>query len=173
MMTENANEPAAGAATDKPHEKDELGAVAVASEEGAGQNGAAPAPEAATGTEPAKSAAAAELPSAPGTGEPTAAAPATAESAPTQDFGALLDNYEKESAASIQEGEVVRGMVVDISDQNVLVDIGYKSEGVVPREEITDSQGNVTVKRGDEIDVLIKSLENQDGYAVLSRADAV
>lgn len=89
------------------------------------------------------------------------------------DFSAMLENYEKESAASKQEGEIIRGMVVGISEQNVLIDIGYKSEGVVPREEFLDRQGNLTVKRGDEVDVLLKSLENQDGYAVLSRADAV
>jgi len=96
-----------------------------------------------------------------------------AEAGAGQDFGAMLDTYEKESAASVEEGEVVRGIVVDISDQNILVDIGYKSEGVVPREELTDRDSNVTVKRGDQIDVLIKSLENEDGYAVLSRVDAV
>ena len=90
-----------------------------------------------------------------------------------QDFGALLDNYERESASTVQEGEVVKGLVVNISGQNVLVDIGYKSEGVVPREEVSDRHGNITVKPGDEISVLIKSLENQDGYAILSRADAV
>ena len=89
------------------------------------------------------------------------------------DFSALLDTYEKESAASKQEGEIVRGTVVGISDQYVLVDIGYKSEGVVAREEFVDRQGNLTVKRGDEVDVLIKSLENQEGYAILSRAAAM
>jgi small subunit ribosomal protein S1 len=89
------------------------------------------------------------------------------------DFSALLENYEKESAASKQEGEIIRGVVVGITEQYVLIDIGYKSEGVVPREEFLDRSGNVTVTRGDEVDVLLKSLENQDGYAVLSRADAV
>ncbi len=89
------------------------------------------------------------------------------------DFSSMLENYEKESAASKQEGEIIRGIVVGISEQNVLIDIGYKSEGVVAREEFLDRQGNLTVKRGDEVDVLLKSLENQDGYAVLSRADAV
>ncbi len=89
------------------------------------------------------------------------------------DFSALLENYEKESAASKQEGEIIRGVVVGITEQYVLIDIGYKSEGVVPREEFLDRSGNVTVQRGDEVDVLLKSLENQDGYAVLSRADAV
>ncbi|MEW6130393.1 MAG: 30S ribosomal protein S1 [Acidobacteriota bacterium] len=89
------------------------------------------------------------------------------------DFSALLENYEKESAASKQEGEIIRGVVVGITEQYVLIDIGYKSEGVVAREEFLDRSGNVTVGRGDEVDVLLKSLENQDGYAVLSRADAV
>jgi small subunit ribosomal protein S1 len=103
----------------------------------------------------------------------TASGESATEQVSGQDFGALLENYEKESAVSKQEGEIVRGMVVGISEQNVLIDIGYKSEGVVPREEFLDRQGNLTVKRGDEVDVLIKSLENQDGYAVLSRADAV
>jgi small subunit ribosomal protein S1 len=64
-------------------------------------------------------------------------------------------------------------LVVGISEQYVLIDIGYKSEGVVPREEFLDHQGNLAVARGDEVDVLIKSLENQDGYAVLSRGDAM
>jgi len=90
-----------------------------------------------------------------------------------QDFSSMLETYEKESAASRQEGEIVRGIVVGISDQNVLVDIGYKSEGVVAREEFLDHQGNLTVKRGDEVDVLIKSLENQEGYAILSRGAAM
>jgi small subunit ribosomal protein S1 len=112
--------------------------------------------------------------------EETKPADATAASAAAEseteaggDFSAMLENYEKESATSKQEGEIIRGVVVGISEQNVLIDIGYKSEGVVPREEFLDRQGNLTVKRGDEVDVLLKSLENQDGYAVLSRADAV
>src|SRR5215471_10102261 len=170
MMTENPNEPGAGAATDAPQQKDQVGGVAVASEEKSGQNGTAVSPEAGSGGEPAATSGSAETAVAPGVAEP-AAGRSPAE--PTPDFGALLDNYEKESKASIQEGEVVRGIVVDISDQNVLVDIGYKSEGVVPREELVDRNSNLTVKPGDQIDVLIKSLENQDGYAVLSRADAV
>src|ERR1044072_7575248 len=89
------------------------------------------------------------------------------------DFSALLENYEKESAASKQEGEIVRGMVVGISDQYVLVDIGYKRDGVVEGEEFVDLQGILTVKRGDEVGVLIKGLEIQEGYAILSRAAAM
>ncbi|MBI3652571.1 MAG: 30S ribosomal protein S1 [Acidobacteria bacterium] len=105
--------------------------------------------------------------------DPTTANAAEAEGETGGDFSAMLENYEKESAASKQEGEIIRGVVVGISEQHVLIDIGYKSEGVVPREEFLDRDGNLTVKRGDEVDVLLKSLENQEGYAVLSRADAV
>jgi ribosomal protein S1 len=89
------------------------------------------------------------------------------------DFSAMLENYERETALYKQEGDIIRGIVVGISEHNVLIDIGYKSEGIVPREEFLDIQRKLTVKRGDEVDVLLKSLENQDGYAVLSRRDAV
>jgi small subunit ribosomal protein S1 len=89
------------------------------------------------------------------------------------DFGAMLDVYE-EQANSIQEGEVVTGRVIAVSDQGVLIDIGFKSEGIVPRDEFqTDEEGNLRIKRGDEVDVLVKSFENSEGYVVLSRADAV
>src|SRR5512134_796322 len=84
---------------------------------------------------------------------------ADAEASGGQDFSAMLENYEKESAASKQEGEIVRGLVVGITEQFVLVDIGYKSEGVVAREEFIDRNGNLAVSRGDQVDVLIKSLE--------------
>jgi small subunit ribosomal protein S1 len=166
MTIENVNQPGVGAAAESAGEASS--APVAADEPNTGQNGTARAPEAQT-----------ENPTTSSSGEQAAAAvaaaaaAAAAEPAAGQDFGALLDNYEKESAAAIQEGEVVRGLVVDISEQNVLVDIGYKSEGVVPREELTDRAGNLSVKPGDQIDVLIKSLENQDGYAVLSRVDAV
>jgi small subunit ribosomal protein S1 len=160
MATENVNQSGASTAADSARE------VAAATPENTGLTSAA--------SEPADAAALSGQN--PGNGQAAEAQPVeqpAAEAGSSQDFGSMLETYEKESAAAIQEGEVVRGMVVDISEQNVLVDIGYKSEGVVPREELTDQHGNLTVKRGDEIDVLIKSLENQDGYAVLSRGDAV
>ena len=86
------------------------------------------------------------------------------------DFGQLLDQFEQEQA-SLQEGEVVRGTVVGISDRGVVIDFGYKSEGIVNPVEFTED-GRLTVKPGDEVDVLVKH-----GFArrlpVLSRADAV
>jgi small subunit ribosomal protein S1 len=87
------------------------------------------------------------------------------------DFGQLLDQFEQEQA-SLQEGEVVRGTVVGISERGVVIDFGYKSEGIVNPAEFTEN-GELTVKAGDEVDVLVKNMETSDGLPILSRADAV
>ena len=87
------------------------------------------------------------------------------------DFGAMLDQFEQEQA-TFQEGEVVRGTVIGITERGVVIDFGYKSEGVVPQNEFMEN-GVLTVKRGDEVDVLVKSMETHEGFPVLSRADAV
>src|ERR1700694_5528767 len=87
------------------------------------------------------------------------------------DFGQLLDQFEQEQA-SLQEGEVVRGTVVGISERGVVIDFGYKSEGIVNPAEFSEN-GVLSVKPGDEVEVLVKSMETADGLPVLSRADAV
>ncbi|MFN2596503.1 MAG: 30S ribosomal protein S1 [Pyrinomonadaceae bacterium] len=87
------------------------------------------------------------------------------------DFGAILEQYEQEQA-QFQEGAVVRGTVVGVGERGVMIDFGFKSEGVVPIEEFTEN-GELTVKRGDEVEVLVKTMESQEGVPILSRADAV
>ena len=87
------------------------------------------------------------------------------------DFGAMLDQFEQEQAA-FHEGEVVRGTVVGITERGVVIDFGYKSEGIVPQAEFMENN-ELTVKRGDEVEVLVKSMETSEGFPVLSRADAV
>jgi small subunit ribosomal protein S1 len=87
------------------------------------------------------------------------------------DFGAMLDQFEQEQAA-FHEGEVVRGTVVGITERGVVIDFGYKSEGIVPQAEFMENN-KLTVNRGDEVDVLVKSMETSEGFPVLSRADAV
>lgn len=89
----------------------------------------------------------------------------------TEDFGHLLDQFEQEQSA-LQEGEVVRGTVVGVTERGVLIDFGYKSEGIVNPSEFMEN-GELVVKRGDEVDVLVKAMETSEGYPVLSRADAV
>jgi small subunit ribosomal protein S1 len=66
-------------------------------------------------------------------------------------------------------GEIVKGHVIEVRPKEVLVDIGYKSEGVVPGNEFDDIK---TVKVGDEVDVLIEKLEDKEGMVVLSKEKA-
>jgi small subunit ribosomal protein S1 len=77
----------------------------------------------------------------------------------------------KQSAAPIRfaAGEIVKGRVIEIRNKEALVDIGYKSEGVVSGAEFDDIK---TVKVGDEVDVLIEKLEDKEGMVVLSKEKA-
>jgi len=76
----------------------------------------------------------------------------------------------KQSGKSlVAQGEIVKGTVIEVRPKEVLVDIGYKSEGVIPTNEFQDP---AAVKVGDEIDVLIEKLENKEGTVVLSHEKA-
>ena len=66
-------------------------------------------------------------------------------------------------------GEIVKGKVIEVRPKEVLVDIGYKSEGSIPIAEFEDLE---EVQPGDETDVLIERLEDRDGMVVLSREKA-
>ena len=71
---------------------------------------------------------------------------------------------------SLREGEVVRGRVVAITTDEVMVDIGFKSEGCVALSEFTDREtGDVTVDVGDEVEVLVERMDEGDGRLRLSR----
>jgi len=66
-------------------------------------------------------------------------------------------------------GNIVKGTIIEVRPKEVLVDIGYKSEGVISGGEFEDIK---TVKTGDEIDVLIEKLEDKEGMVVLSKEKA-
>ena len=83
----------------------------------------------------------------------------------------FLEMYE-ESLKTMQEGELVRGEIVQIEKEFILVDIGYKSEGQIPIEEFIDSEGNLTAKVGDKVDVLLEKREDDRGKILLSRDKA-
>lgn len=88
------------------------------------------------------------------------------------DFGAILEQFEQEQTV-FHSGELVEGRVVGISDRGILVDFGYKSEGVVPVEELTGPDGELTVKVGDAVEVVLKSIHPGDAPPMLSRNDAL
>ncbi len=89
-----------------------------------------------------------------------------------EDFGKILAEHEQTHRSEISENEVVKGRVVKITDQAVIIDVGFKSEGIVPLSEFKEGE-QIVVQPGDEIDVYVKQLENSEGYVELSRADAV
>jgi small subunit ribosomal protein S1 len=73
------------------------------------------------------------------------------------------------SLRDFKEGSIVKGRVLEIRPREVLVDIGYKSEGVIPASEFDDM---TDVEVGDEVEVLLEKLENEDGMVVLSKEKA-
>ncbi|MGD8375593.1 MAG: 30S ribosomal protein S1 [Acidobacteriota bacterium] len=88
-----------------------------------------------------------------------------------EDFETMLEAYDAKFK-SLAEGAVVKGKVLKVLPNEVIVDVGYKSEGLIDIDEFTDRQGNVTVSAGDEIDVLLEKTENREGYVVLSKEKA-
>ena len=89
-----------------------------------------------------------------------------------QDFAAALETYNTETEAQPSEDHVIKGTVVKITDDFVAVDIGAKSEGMVPIAEVRDHDGNVTFKPGDEIAVMVVRGETEEGYTKLSHEKA-
>jgi len=88
-----------------------------------------------------------------------------------QEFSKMLDIYDN-SFRNIAEGEVMKGTVLKVTPSEVIVDIGYKSEGIIGVDEFLDERGEVTVQPGDTVDVLLERTEDRDGYVVLSREKA-
>ncbi len=80
-----------------------------------------------------------------------------------------MEEAMKQSATRFAQGEIVKGTVIEVRPKEILVDIGYKSEGVIPTNEFLDASA---VKVGDIVDVLIEKLENKEGTVVLSHEKA-
>ena len=88
-----------------------------------------------------------------------------------EEYERLLDMYDV-SFRNFAEGEVARGTVLRVSESEVIVDVGYKSEGMIAIEEFRDENGEINVKAGDSVEVLIEKTEDREGYVVLSKEKA-
>ena len=88
-----------------------------------------------------------------------------------QEYARLLDLYDS-SFRNIAEGEVVKGTVLKVTASEVIVDVGYKSEGIIAVDEFVDETGQIAVQPGDIVDVLLERTEDREGYVVLSREKA-
>lgn len=103
--------------------------------------------------------------------------------APIKRFADVEDDHEQgahgefaelfnDSIKQLQVGEIVKGIVVQVNQDIVLVDVGYKSEGCIQASEFLDEDGALTIKVGDEVRVLFEREENERGYIVLSKRKA-
>ena len=86
----------------------------------------------------------------------------------TEEMEAMMEMYNG-TMASIEEGEIVKSRVLEIRENMVVLDIGFKSEGTIPLEEFKDMPD---LKAGDEVEVLLEHLEDQEGSVVLSKKKA-
>ena len=85
-----------------------------------------------------------------------------------EEFMSLAKLY-LDSFRDVKEGEMIKGKVVRIMGDNVIVDVGFKSEGTIPRNEFFEG---VDLKVGQEIEVVLESVEDQEGNLVLSKQRA-
>ena len=96
---------------------------------------------------------------------------ADGEAVDSAEYARLLELYNS-SFRNITEGEVIEGTVLKVSASEVIVDVGYKSEGIISINEFLDENGEVTVQPGDAVDVLLERTEDREGHIVLSREKA-
>ncbi|MBI3208893.1 MAG: 30S ribosomal protein S1 [Candidatus Solibacter usitatus] len=88
-----------------------------------------------------------------------------------EDYEHLLDEYSH--LAPPADGELLSGHVLKVTDKDVIVDFGYKSEGIIPLEEFQQPDGTCGVKRGDTVDVMIdRHAPHVEGYITLSHQRA-
>ncbi|MEM9190039.1 MAG: 30S ribosomal protein S1 [Myxococcota bacterium] len=89
----------------------------------------------------------------------------------SESFAAMFESI-MSHADQLHEGDIVSGTVIKVGRDNVVVDIGYKSEGVIPMSEFSGPAGKAEVSAGDQVDVLVESKETDDGLVLLSKEKA-
>jgi small subunit ribosomal protein S1 len=94
-----------------------------------------------------------------------------ADADPEDDMENWMDLYE-ESFKRFQEGEVVAGKIISMDKDNVLVDIGYKSEGLIPIREFLDEEGGHSVNVGDTVEVMVEWWDDEEETVILSKEKA-
>ena len=90
----------------------------------------------------------------------------------TDDFAAALESFTTESEEAVAEDHVLKGTVLKITPTHVVVDIGAKSEGMLPLAEVLDHEGKPKFQPGEEIDVMREKGETEEGYINLSHQKA-
>jgi small subunit ribosomal protein S1 len=89
-----------------------------------------------------------------------------------EDFASALENFTTETEEAVGEDRVIKGTVLKLTATHVVVDVGAKSEGMLPLSEVLDHEGKPKVKPGDEIDVMREKGHTEEGYVNLSHQKA-
>jgi len=99
----------------------------------------------------------------------------TKDNAPVEEKAEAKEDFKRlyeESFKTIEEGDILSGIVITVDPEYVTVDIGYKSEGQIPIAEFRDQEGNVAVNVGDKVDVLLERKEADESLVTLSKEKA-
>jgi small subunit ribosomal protein S1 len=88
------------------------------------------------------------------------------------DFASLFREAETSGANAVREGQVVKGRILEIREETIVIDIGHKSSGEIPKSEFQSREGLLALKVGDELDVYVEVFENDEGDLILSKDKA-
>ncbi len=90
----------------------------------------------------------------------------------SKDYESLLDQYQF-NAKEIVPGKIIKGKVIKVTSNHILVDIGFKSEGIIPREDFADNQEISEIRPGDTVQAIVERSDSKEGYLILSHKKAV
>jgi small subunit ribosomal protein S1 len=90
----------------------------------------------------------------------------------SKDYESLLDQYQF-NAKEIVPGKIIKGKVIKVTSNHILVDIGFKSEGIIPREDFADDQEISEIRPGETVKAIVERSDSKEGYLILSHKKAV
>ncbi len=90
----------------------------------------------------------------------------------SEDYADLLEQYQF-STKELTPGKLIKGKVIKVTRTHVLVDVGFKSEGIIPTEDFIDHQDPKTLQPGDDIEAVLEKTDLREGYLVLSKKKAI
>ncbi len=90
----------------------------------------------------------------------------------SKEYESLLDQYQF-NAKEIVPGKIIKGKVIKVTSNHILVDIGFKSEGIIPREDFADNQEISEIHPGDTVQAIVERSDSKEGYLILSHKKAV
>ncbi len=90
----------------------------------------------------------------------------------SKDYESLLDQYQF-NAKEIVPGKIIKGKVIKVTPNHILVDIGFKSEGIIPREEFASNQEISEIRPGEVVQAIVERSDSREGYLILSQKKAV